>query len=53
MFFHVARRGGGVAINFGFQAGVSCFNFPYKIIKVFSRSLGFYKLKLLLGHLIS
>ena len=42
MHFHVARR--GVAINFGFPAGVSCFNCPYKIIKIFPRSLGFYKL---------
>ena len=42
MHFHVARR--GVAINIGFQAGVSCFNCPYKIIEIFPRSLGFYKL---------
>ena len=42
MHFHVASR--GVAINFGFPAGGSCFNCPYKIIKICPRSLGFYKL---------
>ena len=42
MRFHVASK--GVAINFGFLAGWSCFNCPYKIIKKFPRSLGFYKL---------
>ena len=51
MHFHVARR--GVAINFGFPAGVSCFNCPYKIIKNSPPSLSFYKLNYLLGHLIS
>ena len=40
--FPCGRR--GVAINFGFPAGVSCFNCPYKIIKIFPHSLGFYKL---------
>ena len=40
--FYVASR--GVAINFGFPAGGSCFNCPFKIIKIFPRSLGFYKL---------
>ena len=42
MHFHVASR--GVAINFGFPAGGSCCNCPYKIIKNFPCSLGFYKL---------
>ena len=42
MHFHVASR--GVAINFGFPAGGSCFNCPCKIIKIIPRSLGFYKL---------
>ena len=36
--------GGGVDINFGFPAGGSCFNCPYKIIKFFPCSLVFYKL---------
>ena len=51
MHLHMASR--GVAINFGFPAGGSCFNCPYKIINFFPRSLGFYKIKLLSGHLIS
>ena len=42
MHFHVASR--GVAINFGFPAGGSCFNCPYKIIKIFPRLLSFNKL---------
>ena len=40
MHFHVARM--EFAINFGFPAGVSCFNCPYKIIKIFPRLLSFY-----------
>ena len=41
MHFHVGGR--GVAINFGFPAGVSCFNYPNKTIKIFPPLLGFYK----------
>ena len=44
MHFNVARR--GVAINFCFPAGGSCFNCPYNIIKNFPRSHVFYKLNL-------
>ena len=39
--FHVASRGGGVAINFDFPAGGSCLNCFNKIILKNPRSLVF------------
>ena len=35
MNFHVASRGGGVAINFGFPAGGFKLNVPIESLKIF------------------